>query len=53
MVSNLVKKHINSKLEIISNSGHVCNLDQPEVFNERAIGFIKSIVQEKQDFKLF
>jgi len=43
MVSNLVKKHINSKLEIISNSGHVCNLDQPEEFNERSIQFIKSI----------
>ncbi len=43
MVTNLVKKHINSKLEIISNSGHVCNLDQPEIFNERSIQFIKSI----------
>jgi pimeloyl-ACP methyl ester carboxylesterase len=43
MVSNLVKKHFNSKLEVISNSGHVCNLDQPEVFNERSIQFIKSI----------
>ncbi len=43
MVSNLVKKHINSKLEVIRNSGHVCNLDQPEIFNERSIRFIKSI----------
>lgn len=43
MVSNLVKKHLNSKLEIIHNSGHVCNLDQPEVFNERSIRFIKSV----------
>lgn len=43
MVSNLVKKHFNSKLEVINNSGHVCNLDQPEVFNERSIRFIKSI----------
>jgi len=42
MVSNLVKKHINSKLEIINNSGHVCNLDQPEAFNESAISFINS-----------
>ena len=25
MVSNLVKKHFNSKLEVIKNSGHVCN----------------------------
>lgn len=43
MVSNLVKKHFNSKLEVINNSGHVCNLDQPEIFNERSIQFIKSI----------
>lgn len=43
MVTNLVKKHFNSKLEIIRNSGHVCNLDQPDIFNERSIQFIKSI----------
>ncbi len=43
MVSNLVKKHFNSKLEVINNSGHVCNIDQPEVFNQRSIRFIKSI----------
>ena len=41
MVANLVKKHINSQLEIITNSGHVCNIDQPEIFNERSILFIK------------
>lgn len=43
MVTKLVQKHFNSKLEVINNSGHVCNLDQPEVFNERSIQFIKSI----------
>lgn len=43
MVSNLVQRHLNSKLEVISNSGHVCNIDQPEVFNERAIQFIKKM----------
>lgn len=42
-VAELVKQHFNSKLEIIRNSGHVCNLDQPEVFNERSIRFIKAI----------
>lgn len=41
MVMNLVKKHVNSQLEIIRNSGHCCNLDQPDVFNERSILFIK------------
>ena len=43
MVANLVKKHFNSHLEVIRNSGHVCNLDQPDDFNERSIHFIKSI----------
>lgn len=43
MVTDLVKKHFNSHLEVIKNSGHVCNIDQPEVFNERSIQFIKSI----------
>ncbi len=43
MVTTLVKKHINSHLEVITNSGHVCNIDQPEAFNERSIQFIKSI----------
>ncbi len=43
MVTNLVKKHFNSQLEVILNSGHVCNLDQPDIFNERSIQFIKSI----------
>ncbi|MCK3686360.1 alpha/beta hydrolase [Maribellus sp. YY47] len=43
MVSNLVKKHFNSKLEVIRNSGHVCNIDQPDIFNEHSIRFIKSI----------
>lgn len=43
MVDNLVKKHLNSKLEVIDNSGHVCNIDQPEAFNQRSIEFIKSV----------
>jgi len=41
MVSDLVKKQINAKLEIIKNSGHCCNLDQAGVFNEISIHFIK------------
>lgn len=47
MVTNLVKNHINSKLEVIRNSGHVCNIDQPELFNERSISFIQSMLTEK------
>jgi len=43
MVSELVKKHFNSTLQIINDSGHVCNIDQPDDFNQRSIRFIKSI----------
>ena len=43
MVSSLVQKHINSKLQVIRDSGHVCNLDQPDEFNEHSIQFIKSV----------
>ncbi len=42
-VATLVKKHFNSHLEIIRNSGHVCNVDQPQIFNKHSIHFIKSI----------
>lgn len=47
MVTNLVKTHFNSKLEIILNSGHVCNIDQPEAFNQRTIAFIKKVIQKE------
>ncbi len=39
----IVKKHTNSWLEVIENSGHVCNVDQPGEFNSRAILFLKTI----------
>ena len=41
MVADLVKKHVNAKLEVIKNSGHCCNLDQARLFNEISIHFIK------------
>ncbi|MHA7100107.1 alpha/beta fold hydrolase [Roseivirga pacifica] len=40
-VLKLVDGHQNSSLQIISNCGHVCNVEQPEVFNAAALGFIK------------
>ncbi len=43
MVTELVKRHINSTLLVIRNSGHVCNLDQPTIFNQQCIRFIKKI----------
>jgi len=41
MVADLVKRHVNAKLEVIKNSGHCCNLDQATIFNEISIHFIK------------
>lgn len=42
MVTDLVKRQVNSKLEIIKNSGHCCNLDQARLFNEISILFINN-----------
>ncbi|MEI7934132.1 MAG: alpha/beta hydrolase [Chlorobiaceae bacterium] len=40
-VRYIITKHTNSWLEVINNSGHVCNVDQPKEFNFRAIRFLK------------
>ncbi|RNA64753.1 alpha/beta fold hydrolase [Prosthecochloris sp. ZM_2] len=40
-VEYIVTRHSRSSLEIIRNSGHVCNVDQPQDFNERAIRFMQ------------
>lgn len=42
MVTDLVKTQVNSKLEILKNSGHCCNLDQARLFNEISILFINN-----------
>ena len=39
-VKNLVKIHRNSKLCIIPNCGHVVNVDKPEIFNSKMLGFL-------------
>ncbi|MBZ4220418.1 MAG: alpha/beta hydrolase [Chlorobium sp.] len=39
----IITKHTNSWLEVINNSGHVCNVDQPREFNARAILFLKKM----------
>lgn len=33
----------NGCLQIIRNAGHICNLDQPEVFNKATRNFARSI----------
>ncbi len=42
-VRYIITKHTNSWLEVIGNSGHVCNVDQPREFNARAILFLKKM----------
>jgi len=42
-VRKLVAKQNLSHLVVIRNSGHVCNVDQPEVFNRQAIEFIEGL----------
>jgi pimeloyl-ACP methyl ester carboxylesterase len=37
----LVANNRMARLEIIPNSGHVCNVDQPDIFNRFAIDFIR------------
>lgn len=40
-VRELVKQNAMASLITIDNSGHVCNVDQPQVFNKHAIQFIQ------------
>lgn len=42
-VEYIVNRHTNSYLQVISDSGHVCNIDQPQEFNTRAIAFLHSL----------
>jgi len=39
-VKNLVKRHKSAYLQVIPNSGHVVNIDQPDLFNTHSIQFI-------------
>lgn len=41
-VKNVVNIHQTSWLEILEGSGHVVNVDQPELFNKFSINFIKN-----------
>ena len=40
-VRSLVANNPMASLQTIANSGHVCNVDQPEAFNQYAIEFIR------------
>ena len=49
MVKDLVRRNINSTLNVIGNSGHCCNLEQPDVFNRISILFIKRVAERKDE----
>ncbi len=42
-VRHIITRHTNSWLEVIGNSGHVCNVDQPTEFNTFAVLFLQTI----------
>lgn len=42
-VRRLVARHGNSRLHVIDNCGHVCNVEQPARFNEATIEFIHEL----------
>lgn len=42
-VRRMVKIHHTAVLEVVPNSGHVVNVDQPDHFNKTAIAFIKQV----------
>ncbi len=39
-IRSLVARHKRSKLVVIANSGHVVNIDSPQLFNQNALAFI-------------
>lgn len=51
-IISIMEKEVDEmqKLEVIENSGHVCNVDQPEKFNQASISFIKKVVELKKNF---
>ncbi|MFE8702930.1 alpha/beta fold hydrolase [Cytobacillus sp. FJAT-54145] len=48
-VEEIVKRCDYSKLTVIEDSGHVCNVDQPEKFNEISIKFLAGFKQTQLD----
>ena len=42
-VEQVVARHRSASLDVLDGSGHVVNLDQPDVFNARAMAFIERV----------
>ena len=39
-VKKIIKYHKSSELVTLSNSGHVVNIDQPDIFNDKLLSFL-------------
>ena len=46
-IRKLILNHSSAELYVISNCGHVVNVEQPDIFNNEAIQFMKRIVSSK------
>lgn len=44
-VRQVVAAHRHSELEVVADSGHVVNVDQPEAFNARVLAFIDRVTR--------
>ena len=42
-IKRVVKDHLKSSLYVVENCGHVVNVEQPEDFNTKTIGFLKGL----------
>ena len=42
-IKRVVNRHIKSTLYIINNCGHIVNVEQPDRFNSKTIGFLNSV----------
>lgn len=42
-IEKIVQHHKMAQLRVISNCGHVVNVEQPQSFNDQAVAFIKSL----------
>lgn len=40
-VKNLIKTHHHATLKVLQNCGHVCNVEQPDYFNQYSIAFVQ------------
>jgi pimeloyl-ACP methyl ester carboxylesterase len=42
-IKRVVNEHVASSLYVVENCGHVVNVEQPDDFNTKTIGFINSL----------